>query len=270
MSKINFHYAYQICDTKSRENKPRICGDDRTLLSKKSIKSFLNSLVTLNEFLPESEHTVCFFNDHSSEELIQYVNQLIEENNSENLKLILQDTIDTGICQSIKQCYMWLQQNGKDFVYQVQDDYLFFPSALKEMYEVINQLKFETGYDIVVSPFNDFWLWLAIYRNSCTPRTVVVGKDRYWIQYYDMSCSFMTIHKEFSKHWDLYHEFFNLLEQGSKELESKSLNYMLTKRAYGFIPVNNLAFHMQTELEEDPHIDWRPLWESINVTSSTT
>jgi hypothetical protein len=137
------------------------------------------------------------------------------------------------------------------------------------MYAVSNQIKYETGYDIVVSPFNDFHTWLTVYRNSSTPRTVVVGENRYWIQYYDMSCSFMTTHLEFSKHWDLYNAFFDLLAKKDPRLEAESLNYMLTSRVVGLIPINSLAFHMQSELEKDPHIDWKPLWDSIDVTSPT-
>lgn len=270
MSEINFHYAFQLCDIASRENKPRICGDDRTLLSKKSVLSFFESLKILLDNIPDSKHTICFFNDRSTNDLLDFVNVTIKKYQSPKIDITIQDTSEPGILNSIRQCYMWLQLNGKDIVYQVQDDYLFYPSALTEMYEVFDQIKKEINYDIIVSPFNDFWLWLAIYRNSCTPRTVIVGKKRYWIQYYDMSCSFLTSHEQFSKHWDLYHRFFELLKTNSPDLERMSLNFMLTQRGVlGLIPVNNLAFHMQTELEEDPHLDWRPLWESVNVETST-
>lgn len=270
MSKINFHYAYQLCDIASRENKPRICGDDRTTLSKKSFKSFVQSLIYCVENLPDSFHHVMVFNDRSTESLLEFINHTINDLKNSNIKIEITNTYSPGILESIKQCYMWLESNGEQMVYQVQDDYVFFPSALYEMYEVYDQVKKETNYDSIISPFNDFWLWLAVYRNSCTPRTVIVGAKRYWIQYYDMSCSFMTSKQQFSSHWDLYHAFFDLLEKNDPNLERYSLNYMLTKRAVlGLIPLNNLAFHMQTELEEDPHLDWRKLWNEINVSSST-
>jgi len=269
MSKINFHYAYQLCDIASREGKPRICGDDRTLLSKKSFVSFVNSIKYLSNNLENTKHTICIFNDRSTDNLVSFVKDKIESLKQDNIDFVFENTAEPGILTSIKQCYLWLQANGIDFVYQVQDDYLFFETALLEMYKVIHQVKMETGYDIVASPFNDFWLWLAIYRNSSTPRIVIVGENRYWIQYYDMSCSFMTIHLEFSKHWDLYHKFFELLKDNDPNLERYSLNYMLTQRALGLVPINSLAFHMQSELEKDPHTDWKPLWDSIDVTPTT-
>lgn len=269
MSSLNFHYAYQLCDIASREGKPRICGDDRTLLSKKSLTSFLDSIKFCVSNLPNSKHTICIFNDRSTNELVSFVYKSIEKYKSENISIEFTNTSEPGILNSIKECYLWLQSNGKDLVYQVQDDYLFYETAIYEMYEVYNQIKLETSFEIIVSPFNDFWLWLAVYRNSCTPRTVIVGKKRYWIQYYDMSCSFMTSHKQFSNHWDLYHFFFERLKNEDPNLENHSLNYMLTKRGVlGLIPINSLAFHLQSELEEDPHLDWRKLWESVDVTLS--
>ena len=66
MSEINFHYAYQLCDIASRENKPRISGNDRTLLSKKCLISFLNSLKYMVEKVPDSKHVVQIFNDRST------------------------------------------------------------------------------------------------------------------------------------------------------------------------------------------------------------
>jgi hypothetical protein len=42
---------------------------------------------------------------------------------------------------------------------------------------------------------------------------------------------------------------------------------MLTQRGVlGLIPINSLAFHMQSELEKDPHIPWEPIWDNIDVT----
>jgi hypothetical protein len=163
-----------------------------------------------------------------------------------------------------------MQLNGKDFVYQVQDDYMFTENAIFEMLELQNHLKNELNEYVVLSPWNDSWLWKLPYRNKSTPRVVICSNHRYWIQYYDMSCSFFLHHSEFSRHWDYYHDFFYLLKKlpSSKEnnLENQSLNYMLTRRGVlGLVPINSIAFHLQSQLEEDPHIDWRKIWDSIEV-----
>jgi len=271
MSEINFHYAVQICDVENSQNLSRFCGNDRSLLSKKSLASFFESVKNCADNVSNSIHTIKIFNDRSTQELLDFTNYLIKKYSNDQIKVSIENIVQPGLANSIKQCYLWLQVVGKDLVYQVQDDYMFLPDAILEMYQIYDQMKKEINYDIIVSPFNDYWLWLAVYRNSVTPRTVVCGSNRYWIQYYDMSCSFMTTHKQFSQHWDLYHAFFELVDKKDPKLESQSLNYMLTQRGVlGLIPINSLAFHMQSDLEKDPHIPWQPIWDNIDVTIPST
>jgi len=268
MSTIKFHYAMQVCDLASREAKSRYCGDDRTLLSKKSIRSFLKSIDQLAQ-RSDTEHYVRLVMDRSSAELISWLDRELGRDRKPNIHIEIHNLNPGGICEGIKQCYLWLQDHGQNFVFQVQDDYLFEPSCLEEMASVFFQIHNETGSDCIVSPYNDSWLWLSPYRNRPTPRTVIVGKNRYWIQYYDMSCSFFTSHRQFSQHWDLYEMFFVLLAKltkDDKDLENRSLNYMLTQRGVlGLVPVTSLALHVQSELERDPHIDWQARWEAVDV-----
>jgi hypothetical protein len=84
---------------------------------------------------------------------------------------------------------------------------------------------------------------------------------------YDCSCSWLTSKEQFSKNWDLYLDFFKLIAAMEPEaLENKSLNYMFTRRGIlGLMPVQSLAFHMQSDQEKDPHIDWRPIWDAIDI-----
>lgn len=268
MSSLKFHYAMQVCDLASREDKPRYCGNDRTLLSKKSIKSFLISVQQAAD--PKTEHFIKFFVDKTTDVLLSWLNNQIKQYQKENIIIELEILEQGGITESIKQCYFWLQNKGKDFVYQVQDDYLFEPQAICEMTDVFFQVRNETQSECIISPYNDSWLWLEPYRNRATPRVIIVGSKRYWIQYYDMSCSFFTSHLQFSQHWDLYNMFFLLLKKLTKEdrdLENRSLNYMLTQRGVlGLVPITSLALHVQSQLEKDPYIDWQARWAAVDVT----
>lgn len=266
----HIHYAYQTCDTVNREIDNRICGTDRTLLSKKSLESFLISVDECANSLPDTQHHIKILSDRSTPSLVAFVTDRMAKYSNQKIKIDLEHLETPGIKNSILSCYRWMQLNGRDFVYQVQDDYLFTKTAISEMIKLQKQLKNEVNEYAVLSPYNDPWLWLAPYRNKVTPRVVIYTPTRYWIQYYDMSCSFLLHYSEFTRHWDLYHEFFVLLEnlKNSPEntLENKSLNYMLTKRGVlGLVPMTNLAFHLQSELEEDHHFDWRGLWDRIEV-----
>jgi hypothetical protein len=265
---MQIHYAYQTCDVKSYQGLKRFCGDDRTELSKKSLKSFLLSVKYCAENNTDIKHNILIIGDQCSENLKDFILTCKEQFTEENISIDFFEMKEkTGIKNSIEECYLWLQKNGKDLVYQVQDDYLFTETAIYEMIDLFLQIKSETGSECLISPYNDSWYWLALYRNRSTPRTVIVSKHRYWIQYYDMSCCFMTSHNVFREHWDLYHAFFTLIDdKTNSDLENLSLNYMLTQRGIlGLVPINSLAFHMQSEVDKDPHIDWKPHWDNIKI-----
>ena len=96
-----------------------------------------------------------------------------------------------------------------------------------------------------------------------TPRTIIPGTHRYWIQFYDVACTFMTSTEQFNKHWDLYETFLNF-SPTYENLEPESLNHMFVKRGVlGVMPVNSVALHMQGEFEKDPYIDWRSWWDAV-------
>lgn len=268
------YYAVQTCDLKSYQGRPRYCSDSRTEISKKSVTSLLQSIQHCVDLLPNIKHCVMIVDDKSSSELIEYLQKLTHTHASDSISIELRSLPQeqSGIAGSIQYCYTWLSdsaQDDMDMVYQIQDDYVFEPDAIVQMLDVWYEMYLETQTHAVISPYNWSYPWLTQYRNRSTPRAVIVGTWQYWIQYYDCSCSWMTSRQQFVRHWDLYFEFFDLIltvEDTESYLENVSLNLMFTKReVLGLCPIRSLAFHMQTELEKDPHIDWRPLWDSINV-----
>lgn len=252
MSEINFHFAYQISDSK------KINDENRTLISKKSVVSFFQALQVLKNYLPNSVHTICFFNDNSSSELLDFIQDQINTQ-GDRVSIVIQDTIEPGIYQSTRQSYHWLQVNGKNFVYNVQDHHIFLPNSLKDMYSAINQFKFNSGYDILASPFNDHSLWIAVYRNSLVPRTAVVENST-WIQYFNMSNSFMCIHQEFKKHWDVYNQYLSIIEKNPEYISKASLLYLLMKQAFIFIPVERMA-----SMVDNNETDWKVMWDNIDM-----
>jgi hypothetical protein len=265
--KVYINYALQTCDVKSHQGQPRYCGDNRTQLSKKSIKSLCDSIKFAADKNANAYHTLKIIDDNSTAELVDYIYATAKNYEQDNFKIIVEELkTKGGLSNSIRACYEWLRDTPADLVYQVQDDYIYYPTAIHEMLQVWYQILHETEKHCIVNPWNDSWLWLTFYRNRATPRTVIVGQDRYWIQYYDMSCSFLTSHLVFTSNYDLMEMFLFLVDnRPDKDLENKSLNYLLTERGIlGIVPVNSLALHVQSELEKDPHIDWEELWNSIS------
>lgn len=266
---IQVHYALQTCDIANNIVNDRITGTSKTEISKRCVLSFLKSVEYAASQKKDVLHLVKIFDDHSTEELTSYLKSLCIKFSIDNLSVQLEELEERGIMNSIRSCYEWLKDNGKDLVYQVQDDYLFEESAVFEMLDVWFQIYNECDKsECIISPYNMWHLWATSYRNRTTPRTVICGTKRYWIQYYDMSCSFMTSHNQFNKHWDLYETFFSINPSKgiNGDLEAISLNYMLTQRGVlGITPVNSLALHMQGEQEIDPYINWKEKWNNIKI-----
>lgn len=270
---MDVHYAIQTCDRQSWQAKTRVCGDDRTLLSKKSLTSLFQSIQYCSQQKSDVIHHIAIIDDHSSADLKQFIQEC---KNSYSTHNIIIQTVDldpaTGIRNSIEACYCWLRSNGTNLVYQIQDDYIFDKKSIYLTIDMFYQILGETGSHCLVSPYHDSYHWLTQYRNRTTPRAVIVGKDDYWIQIYDISCSFLTSHQQFIRHWDLYETFFDLIDNydenlkktGESILENKSLNLMLTQRnVLALVPIRSLAHHIQGQREIDPFCSWKLLWDSI-------
>lgn len=273
------YYAVQTCDKKSYQGRARYCSDNRTEISKKCVTSFVQSVQHCSRALPMVRHCIMIVDDHSTNDLVQYLQHIAKAYSSDTIDIEVRSLPAelSGIAGSIEYCYTWMSdssQQDSDFVYQIQDDYMFEPDTVLQMLNIWFQMFQETGTHAVITPYNFSYAWLTSYRNQSTPRAVIVGSWQYWIQIYDCSCSWLTSRHQFVKHWDLYFDFFNLINTVSQKencLENVSLNFMFTKRGVlGLAPVNSLAQHMQTELEKDPHRDWRDRWNQIDIDIADT
>lgn len=264
----NIHYALQACDLKSYQSPKRFCGDDRTLLSKKSISSLIRSIEYCADLRSDSNHVINIIKDTCSPELTLFLDDLVRRVDHPRVTITLSDLAPlTGVVDSIRACYQWLAQNGKDLVFQVQDDYLFSLACLHDSIEHFYTVLGDTKTQCIIQPYNDITYWHFLYKNRSTPRLISLGKKGYWIQIYDTSCSFLTSHGQFQQHWDLYERFFELIPTASSDnpvLENRSLNCMFTQRGVlGLAPMNTLSHHMQ--MQPDLYVDWQPLWHDIQV-----
>lgn len=266
---VQIHYAFQACDTKSNQGQKRYCGNDRTILSKKSLLSFLNSVTKAakSKHGKDSIHNVMIFADNCSDNYLEYIKQCILTFSKNNVTINIEvETNPSSLMKTVRKCWSWLEIYGQDIVYQVQDDYIFFPSAIEEMISLVFQIISDCdNHHPIVVPYNNPFLWLDTYRYNSIPLVVIPSKERYWVQCYDIPCSFMTTKIQFSKHWDLYEKFLSLPSTYEK-LESETLNRILVDRnVLGLQPITSVALHMQSEKEKDPYIDWQSLWKSINI-----
>jgi hypothetical protein len=271
---MNIHYALQTCDSSFNQTEKRFCADTKQEVIKKCVTSFFDSVSHVSNMRSEVTHFVQIFDDHSSQETLDFLNGLKNKYSSKNIIIEVKSLNDRGVMNSIKSCYDWLLKNGTDLVYQVQDDYLFFKTAISEMIDIYFQLLKDCDTMSVVMPYNPPYIWNELgsyyYKNRVSsPRVVVPGMNGYWMQAYDTSCSFMTSIHQMKKNADLLETFVNMDPRHHK-LEIISLNKMFTERGIlGIMPMNSVALHMQGEAERDPYIDWKKLWDSIDEDTTT-
>jgi hypothetical protein len=268
LENIKIHYAMQCCDVRNYQVDNRFCTSNRTELSKKSITSFLNSVKNLQNSEKRTHHYIKIVEDSCSEELKQYLLLCKEKYENYNINISIDHLNNAGISESIKYCYEWLENNGENLVYQIQDDYIFTENAIFFSIDMFYQLYQNYNTHPIICPYIDPD-FMRTYKGRSIPRLLELGRHSYWIQVYDTSCSFLTSHSQFIQHKDLYNIFYDLVNKkiingNIIDLENKSLNYMFTQRGVlGVTPITGLTFHMQSEAERDPYIDWKPIWDNI-------
>jgi len=265
---ISVSYALQTCDSFNNQIDLRYTGTPKKDVTIKCTTSFFRSLEYAANKNLNVQHNVIIFDDRSSDETFMYLHKLASKYSKNNISVTVKKTSKSGIMESIRECYEWLLENGKDFVYQVQDDYLFSESCIYEIIEVWYQIYNETKSHAIISPFNDHHLWLGSYRNRTTPRAIICGTSRYWIQYYDASCSFFTSANNFIKHWDYLEAFLRMPPTGDDQgnFENTTINRIFVERGVlGLVPIPSLALHMQSEIEIDPYVDWKSWWDSVEI-----
>jgi hypothetical protein len=260
---MNISCALQTCDKFNNQQITRYCSTNKNEVTKKCVTSFLNSIKYSSEIRKNDFYHITIFDDHSSDNCVNFLSEKCSEYWSNNVNVYLVKLETNGIMNSIRSCYEWLKYSNADLVYQVQDDYLFLESAIFELIEIFSQLKRDCDTDSIVIPFNSPTLWNDTYRYRPTPRTIIPGINRYWIQSYDIPCTFLTSHAQFIKHWGILERF---LEKSStdKRIEPDTLNKILTTRGVlGLLPIQSVALHMQDDIIKDPHINWKFYWDKI-------
>jgi hypothetical protein len=262
---MNISYALQTCDRLNNQNIIRYASPNKSEITKKCVFSFLTSVKNVANKFPEHSHNIKIFDDHSSIDTVDFL--LKQCNNFTSKNLIIEFiALDThGIMSSIRNCYEWLKFTESELVYQVQDDYLFIESAIFELIDIFFQLKCARNTESIVIPYNTPTLWNDTYVYTPTPRTIIPGIKRYWIQTYDIPCTFLTSKNQFNKHWDIYEQFLNK-SPTDERIEPDTLNKILTTRGVlGLLPISSIALHMQDTICKDPYIDWQTLWNYYDL-----
>jgi len=262
---INVDYALQTCDVSVRDPQTRYCGATKSEITKKCVTSFFNSVRYVANTVPDTSHRITIFDDHSTQETVEYLKLLATNYTQDNIKIEFVSLDDKGIMSSIRSCYEHLETVGTDLVYQIQDDYLFTETGIFEMIDIWMKIYQTIDVHSFVISYSHPYYWAEKYKCSPISRMIVPGKNQYWFNSYEIPCTFLASKMEFSKHWDLYEKFLNGNPYDS-ELETDSIHKILQERNVPcMVPFQSVGLHMQSEFDKDPYIDWKSRWDSVQL-----
>lgn len=242
----------------------RYCGADKPEVLRRCTASLVDSLNYAKETLRDMEIELQVFDDHSDEQSLAYLQQSLSK---ARFPVRLEHLETRGIMPSILKCYEYGREWVKDWVYFVQDDYLYEENAIHDMMLAINQFSANTNSPASIYPFNDPYKYEPV--NTVIQSHLVRSQGRHWKTHIHTASCFMTHKLVIEKEWDLFEKMGKDKVHG--KMEEESINRLFYERGYYlFVPIPSLALHMQYSTEEDPLYDWRPLWDKYALSDTPT
>jgi hypothetical protein len=253
-----------VLQTHSQSNREkdlvRYCGASKIEVSSRCVFSLIDSLNYAVKNNPYTEIKLKIFDDHSSKEFLDILNQLILISNFE---INLEHLETHGIMPSILSCYEYGKNYGTDWVYFIQDDFLFQKNSIDLMLYAIEDFSLKLGSPASIHAFNDPWEYI-IPENTMIKSHIVASKDRYWRTNVHAVFSLLTHHSIIKNNWDLFYKMGT--SKVCKTMELDSISKLFYQRGYyQFTPIPSLTLHMQGETEKDLFIDWKSWWNEYDL-----
>jgi hypothetical protein len=164
---------------------------------------------------------------------------------------------------SILACYKNGLKHGKELVYFIQDDYLYYESCIFDMMTAYLDFSTALNNPVGIYPYNDPYLYQPV--NCHISSRIVQGRTQYWRTITSSANCFMTHHSVIQQHFDLF-EKMGTSDPYDTHMEDHSINRIWRERdLFMFAPLPSLALHMGYDTEKDPFIDWASLWDQFET-----
>jgi len=238
----------------------RFCKASKAEVMRRCTKSLIESANYAMDMLPNVSFELVVLDDHSDEDSLE---KLKVNLNTANFKTNLTHLDTRGIMPSILACYEYGLEHGKDWVYFIQDDYLYEKNAIYDMIVVANQTTENIGNYTCVFPYNDPYRYTPV--NTVIQSHIIQMQGRHWRTQIMTGSPFMVHHSILKKEWDVFEKMGK--HELSSDMEDNTINQLFRTRGYYlFVPIPSLALHMQYEPEKDPFIDWKEWWDKFDLT----
>jgi hypothetical protein len=245
------------------ERGPRFIDVDKTTLIKKCFISLLDAIDQAKDIC---EIDLWILDDHSETSWLDYMN---ENTKQRNIKCDIIALSTKGYNNSALLQFEYCKNIGRKWVYSVEDDYLHFPQAIRNMLIMGERFKQLTGMPVAIKPDDDPFTYASNTESSKKPCILLLGNDRYWRTACNTHNTIFTEVSVIKDYWELFAslaKYFRKLPVN----EDNTINMLWNDgaRSQGpvslFSPIPSLAMHI-SQGNEPPFLNYKSLWESIKI-----
>tara|TARA_B100000035_G_scaffold231278_1_gene199443 strand:+ start:262 stop:1230 length:969 start_codon:yes stop_codon:yes gene_type:complete len=240
------------------QNKRRLFEQPKIEYSIRSIKSLVNSIDFCKNKYPEVKIKTIIVDDHSKDENLEHIKQLINKKNFDIISLDHKKFENVIKKQKSKETFSNLasllqsfelgKEFGEDLVYFLEDDYLHFEPMLEEMVASYERIASQLERDIFICPSDYPYLYMNNEKSN-----VLIGNKRHWRTITKTLCTFMTSKNLLDNYWenlkktcldrhDPFEKYLNEIYENEiciSPLKSLSLHVTNINSSYGLAPFIN-------------------------------
>ena len=247
------------------QNKKRIFEYPKIEYALRSLNSLIKNIKYLNNN-NNLEVKLKIVEDDSSDENLKKISDMINNSNLDIEVINHKNNIHKNIIKkqtnnatfsnlsSLLKCFEIAKDEGKDLVFFIEDDYIFFESALDEIVTSYERISSQINRELFICPTD----YPYFYMNS-QKTNVLIGSKRHWRLVSKTLCSFITSHTLIKKYWSNFYD--NCLDR--HDPFEKYLNKIYEKEIC-ISPIKSLSLHMtniNSSYGLSPFIDYKSLWD---------
>tara|TARA_Y100001970_G_scaffold182696_1_gene222205 strand:- start:278 stop:1267 length:990 start_codon:yes stop_codon:yes gene_type:complete len=247
------------------QNKKRIFEYPKIEYALRSLNSLIKNIKYLNNN-NNLEVKLKIVEDDSSDENLKKIFDMINNSNLDIEVINHKNNIHKNIIKkqtnnatfsnlsSLLKCFEIAKDEGKDLVFFIEDDYIFFESALDEIVTSYERISSQINRELFICPTD----YPYFYMNS-QKTNVLIGSKRHWRLVSKTLCSFITSHTLIKKYWSNFYD--NCLDR--HDPFEKYLNKIYEKEIC-ISPIKSLSLHMtniNSSYGLSPFIDYKSLWD---------
>ena len=247
------------------QNKKRIFEYPKIEYALRSLNSLIKNIKYLNNN-NNLEVKLKIVEDDSSDENLKKISHMINNSNLDIEVINHKNNIHKNIIKkqtnnatfsnlsSLLKCFEIAKDEGKDLVFFIEDDYIFFESALDEIVTSYERISSQINRELFICPTDYPYFYMDSQKTN-----VLIGSKRHWRLVSKTLCSFITSHTLIKEYWSNFYD--NCLDR--HDPFEKYLNKIYEKEIC-ISPIKSLSLHMtniNSSYGLSPFIDYKSLWD---------